>query len=106
MTRVVALPFAMILLAAAAFAADRSKADALFAKRADPKSLEAALEAYEQAGEHVMAARCAFLRIDLHEDLADDEDAREKWIERGLKSAVKALGGDEPEKRLSAMKKE
>ncbi len=84
-------------LTAAAMAQDRSAADKLFAERAAPKKLAAAADAYAAAKDEVMVARCCFLRIEIHDDLAEDKKAREKWIERGLAAGAAALGVNEPE---------
>lgn len=85
-----------VLAGAAVADTPKSKADQLFSKRDDAKSLEQAIDAYEAAGNHLMVARGAFQRIDLHDDLKDDDDARERWVDRGLKAGHAALGGGTP----------
>jgi hypothetical protein len=79
-------------LVAPALAGDTAAADALFQKREDPTTLEAAIAAYEAAGTFTQAARACMQRLELHDDLEKDADARQRWIDRGLKAAAAALG--------------
>ncbi len=88
----------------AAEGGDTSRADALFAKRDDPRMLEAAVDAYEAAGAPLMVARGCLERLELFDDVTD-EDARLRWIERGLKAGEKALGTDDVPGSLDRLKK-
>lgn len=98
------------LLAGAAIAAAdepslRVRADVLFAARDDAKKLEEAIDLYEGAGAHVMVARGCLLRIELHDDLDRDGDARERWIDRGMRAGERALGTPDPASGLEAIAK-
>src|SRR5256885_14199028 len=95
---------ALMLGLGTATAGDISKADALFAKRDDRSSLEAAIAAYEAAGAWTQVARGCLERIELFDDLKDKDGeptkAADAWIRRGLKAGEKALGTGEPWDKL------
>jgi len=93
--------------AAAPVGAERARAEALFLARGqDAKKLEEAVALFEAEKAWSRAARACYQRIDLHEDLASDDDARERWIDRGLAAGCKALAAedvDEVVERLPAL---
>lgn len=82
---------------------DLARAEALFAGREDPKKLESAAELFETAKEWTRAARACYQRITIHDDLDSDDDARERWIDRGLASGLRALGAKDADEVLEAM---
>jgi hypothetical protein len=86
----------MMLLVGTPALADTKPADALFAQRADPKKLEAACKAYEDAGAWAQAAFCCTERLELYEDLTEGSQKR-AWIERGMSDAANALGAADPD---------
>jgi hypothetical protein len=103
--RVVAATFMLGILIAGAISlgGDRNKADALFAKREDPKSLEQAISEYEAIGDLTQAMRCCYLRIDLHDVKPDDQV---EWIDRGLKLGKRIFGTDDVVEKLDSIQKD
>ena len=107
-THAIALGFLLASLAAMtarpAGSADTKAADALFAQREDPKKLEAAVKAYEDAGAFAQATRACLARLELHGDLKDDGQ-KEPWVDRGLKDGAKALRIPDPDDVIDGLAK-